>query len=834
MVTAFCLSALGVQAQQAAPAQITLIHNSPDAAASTVNVYVADPTGAVVDSIKSFNYQDAISYNTIPVPTAGIELTAYITGANATAFDTASAVLRQRLTVEGGKAYVVVASGVTGNTTGPGLGMNTGLELLATEVSSMGPGAGQAGLLIHHGSPDAPAVDALVYSNGQALVEDAPYKAFTNLINVPAGDYPLNVLAADSSAQVGFFQADVSPTDADTVVVFASGFANPNNISNYGNGFQLRAHIVDASNNTVEASLNLPALTEDTASVQVVHNAADPAAASVDVYAKGGLLLDDFAFRTATPYVDVPFLPGYPVSIGVAGGSSASADDTLANFDFTLMDGFNYQLIANGVLDTADFVTGVNNGIGFNIFVNAPAQKIATEGESDLKFFHGVTDAPSVDAALRVQLRGGEFFPVDTLAGLSYGNQTPYVGVPDSFSYNVDVYPSPASDGFLLTTADSVRSLSGRSATVLASGFLSPEDNNNGPSFAFIKVDTNGNVDVLRNTSAGIVQLVHNSPDPAAASVDVYMNDQKVGDDVAFRDVTALGAFPATGNRRLKVALPSSTGPNDGVVDSFDVTNILPGRARIIVIQGLVDPSAVGMFPNDGIPRELSADVYINSLSRGSAPNQNGVSVTLIHGSPDAPPLTIDFSGGVSGSFSPFPYRAGSNLDGGNNTGVIGASDVTADITVASSGDSVGTFDFPLSQFGGQILTVFASGFVDTAANNVDGDLPFAFIVANQQGNTNVVTSVEELEAVLQGVSMYPNPVNNDRLFLSFDVQESLQAEVSVYDMTGRQVMEQDFGRMAPGFSRQSLDVSALEAGQYLLQVRDQERVKTMQFSIVR
>ncbi|MDZ4820878.1 MAG: DUF4397 domain-containing protein, partial [Planctomycetota bacterium] len=42
------------------------------------------------------------------------------------------------------------------------------------------------------------------------------------------------------------------------------------------------------------------------ASLQVIHNSPYAAAALVDVYVNDALLLNDFAFRSATPYVTVP------------------------------------------------------------------------------------------------------------------------------------------------------------------------------------------------------------------------------------------------------------------------------------------------------------------------------------------------------------------------------------------------------------------------------------------------------------------------------------------------------------------------------------------------
>src|SRR6056297_517156 len=93
------------------------------------------------------------------------------------------------------------------------------------------------------------------------------------------------------------------------------------------------------------------------ARVQVIHNAADPAAAVVDVYIEEVSTeepaLDDFEFRTATPFLDLP--ADTPLTVTVAPGDSESAEDGLASFEYTLAAGQDYLLIASGVLDPSQF-----------------------------------------------------------------------------------------------------------------------------------------------------------------------------------------------------------------------------------------------------------------------------------------------------------------------------------------------------------------------------------------------------------------------------------------------------------------------------------------------
>ncbi|MFM7078220.1 MAG: DUF4397 domain-containing protein, partial [Bacteroidota bacterium] len=137
------------------------------------------------------------------------------------------------------------------------------------------------------------------------------------------------------------------------------------------------------------------------AELQVIHNCADPNASLVDVYVNGGLALDNFSFRSATPFLNLP--SGTVLNIGIAPATSASVNDTLVNFPVTLASGEKYVAVASGVLSPGSFSNnpdGKNIGFGLNIIANAQTAS-AQAGNVDITILHGSTDAPAVDIIAR-------------------------------------------------------------------------------------------------------------------------------------------------------------------------------------------------------------------------------------------------------------------------------------------------------------------------------------------------------------------------------------------------------------------------------------------------
>ena len=84
------------------------------------------------------------------------------------------------------------------------------------------------------------------------------------------------------------------------------------------------------------------------ASVQIVHNSANP---TVDVYVDGGLAIEGFEYRAATPVLTLP--TSFTVGIAPAGG------DVIADFPFELEEGGSYVVVATGLLGNDDTPFGL-------------------------------------------------------------------------------------------------------------------------------------------------------------------------------------------------------------------------------------------------------------------------------------------------------------------------------------------------------------------------------------------------------------------------------------------------------------------------------------------
>ncbi len=334
-----------------------------------------------------------------------------------------------------------------------------------------------------HGSTDAPAVDVIARRVG-TLVSNAAYGDITNYFTVPAASYILDITPTGvPSTIVASFEADLSGLGGGSAVVFASGFLNPAANQNR-QAFGLFAAL---ANGTV---VELPSVS--LARLQVIHNAADLAASTVDVYVNGDFFLEDFALRTATPFVDVP--AGVELNIDIAPPNS-TVNETLRNFAVTLENGNTYVVLANGVVDPAAYAPNPDDrSTAFTLFAKDNVRESGMNaGNVDFFVVHGSTDAPTVDIIAR-----GVAKLVDAAA---YGDITWYIEVPAA-AYTLDITTGNDNNVIVASYLADLSGLGGSSLVVFASGFFNPAANQNGPAFGVFAALSDGKVVGLSNVTS--------------------------------------------------------------------------------------------------------------------------------------------------------------------------------------------------------------------------------------------------------------------------------------------------------------------------------------------
>ena len=197
-----------------------------------------------------------------------------------------------------------------------------------------------------------------------------------------------------------------------------------------------------------------------TADVQIIHNSPDPAAAEVDIYVNSELALDDFAFRAATPVLELP--AEVELVIGVAPGTSAGPEDIIANFPVTLPSGGRFVVMAAGVLDPMLPTNPEGVDTSFNLYINQ-LETMAPAGEVGLLAFHGAPDAPTVDI---LAVGVGPLF-----TSLQFNDFQGYLNVPEN-NYTLNITPAGMPNVIVASFAANLTGLGGAAAVVFASGFL--------------------------------------------------------------------------------------------------------------------------------------------------------------------------------------------------------------------------------------------------------------------------------------------------------------------------------------------------------------------------
>lgn len=437
LLTSLCL--FGIFALQAQTARVQIIHNSPDPLADTVNVFVGN-TPLLTD----FAYQDATPFLDV---TAGAPLDIYVLPQGVT--DTTQAVFSTTLTLLANQTYVVVADGIV-NAANFATNNTFGLQVY-TNAREQASTAGNTDVLVHHGSPDAPSVDVIETGAGAGtVVNNLAYPNFAGYLSLPTNDYILQVQDSTQSVAVAEYRAPLQTlnlTDSALVVV-ASGLLNTT--ANPGEPFELLAVLADGT------TLPLP---RTTTQAQVIHNVADPAAATVDVWLNDQRIIDNFAFRTATPYVDLP--ANSDMTISVTAPTAMDTSGALLQRSFNLPRDSAFTIVAAGVSSNPIF----DSVKPLDLYAAPAVTQARTTGETEVQVFHGVTDAGAVVVnELTVPVPG-------LIPSIAFGQFSGLVSLaPADYTLEVESAASGAIVGWYAAPLQTLN-LADSSIVVVASGF---------------------------------------------------------------------------------------------------------------------------------------------------------------------------------------------------------------------------------------------------------------------------------------------------------------------------------------------------------------------------
>jgi hypothetical protein len=307
------------------------------------------------------------------------------------------------------------------------------------------------------------------------------------------------------------------------------------------------------------------------------------------------------------------------------------------------------------------------------------------------------------------------------------------------------------------------------------------------------------------------VQVIHNSADTSARTVDVYLNDTRVLDNLQFRRASGFVNIPAGTEVAIGVAPGNSTSVQDTVA-RFNFT-LEEDKRYVIVANGIV--SANGYTPM----QKFVLSVF--DMGREEATDPAKTDVLVMHGSTDAPSVDIvERTEGMLVENISYGEFSDDYLE-------LPTANYTLDVKPTGTTTPVASFSAPLQTLNlqGKSIVVLASGFLNPAANS--NGAPFGLWVALPSGGElvqlqSVPTSIAEQKA--NDLKIWPNP-SSDRI--NFTLKSGTEnATVEITNLSG-QVVRSIQQKNIQNNVNQVVDISNLSPGIYIFSIKTPNEVIT-------
>ncbi|WP_397364057.1 FG-GAP-like repeat-containing protein [Olleya sp. R77988] len=289
--------------------------------------------------------------------------------------------------------------------------------------------------------------------------------------------------------------------------------------------------------------------------------------------------------------------------------------------------------------------------------------------------------------------------------------------------------------------------------------------------------DNDGDMDVFVGASSGAHKLMRNDIDTSG--------------NVTFTDVTASSgvlAMTATGIENVTYDYD-----NDGYLDLASNGNLLIGNGDMTFT--LYE----GVLPTAGAFGDLNTDGFIDGFSSGGTIYMNDTTANNW--------LTINTVGNAS-NINGIGARITIQTPSGSQIRDVRSGDGFRYMNTLNTHFGLGT-DTTITS----IVVEWPSGIVDTILNPVINQAITLIEGANQ-------LSVDQF--LLSDLILYPNPTSRN-LNLNSENYNLNSANFSIFDMNGRQVKK---GKLIDN----SIDVSSLQSGNYILHLNNNGSVKAQKF----
>lgn len=802
-------------------ARFQLIHNAADPSMDTVDVYV---NGFKYDNIA---FRQATSLLSVTSGSVKFNIN------DRNSIDSSDLVLKRlTLTLAANSNSVIMITGLnnTANFSANPNSLNTGITLITKNITTFAAGNGKVQINIFHGVTDAPGVDVVskpAISTG-TLPSNLRF-AQVNASNLFFNNVPtyLEMRVAGSSAALKAYSANLTSFNQKMLSVFASGFVNPTANQN-GNSFGVFA--VDTNGIVVEL--------QEATRLQFIHNAADVALQSFDVYFNNNKVISALNFREATPFLTVN---AGNTQVRV---STANQNDTLYFIpSINLATGKSYLAMAMGLKDSSTYAAnpdGVNRLLNINGYDSMPESSLLA-GSFQYLVANGNTDAPQLSfnkvpsqTSVISNLKYGDFSALRTdntgyIFNISNGSKSEYNG---AYSLNAAAYLN-------------------QSGVVFTSGFYRAAGNpTNAATFKVMLALSNGTVIELTRLQNKL-QFIHNSPDTTIRNVDIYANGIKIVNDLGFRNATGIangtdayvpvrinltkGNAVDTSNALWSISmLPDSnfnvaiaygfTGASyrtnpEGISTAFGVKMITPGK----IVSTFPTPSNEVIFFHGG--------VNVGKLN--------------IQADQEALFVAKNTSYGSLYKYSPTKGNAGATYN--VNDAVTGKGLLSSNINFVGRSGLAGVmfasgFLLDLRNYvdsslvaGKYVRKDSAYNKADSIFNKANPNFALNFYIAWSNGIVDSFESVKFRTGTNEIIEnnnflMYPNPAN-ENVSIVFNANQKSEGNVNLFDIKGALVKSINT-QLVAGMNSVNLSLTDLPKGMYFVQINSNESTLTKKLII--